>query len=941
MATVDQFLQHLTESGLFSDFELRALLERQSAANLSEDARELRDELVRKDLLTPYQAEAIYQGHPQRLVIGDNYIIQDLIGSGGMGMVFRAKHRLMKKEVALKVLTSNAMNDEEAIARFYQEVVVASALDHRNIVQARDAGLSKDVHYLVMEFVRGNDLQQIVQREGPLAAGQAVNCIIQAAQGLAHAHKQRVIHRDIKPANLLLNDEGLIKILDMGLARINNPLGSVGDSHKGLTLPGSIMGTVDFMAPEQAADTTKADARSDIYSLGCTLFYLLTGNPVYDGSTAMMKLIAHRESAVPSLRSIRDDVSAELDQVFQKMVAKKADDRYQSMQEVINALEPCRTESEAQTRETVTQFLSPEVRGVLAGIQNTRTGKTSDTNVQQRTPGEPAKTAPKPETGMSQIEKDLFGDEASTREVKSPFADPPAVAEKPPKRSRTEAAPPDQTEVTQPSQGSSLAKLAQTDTGHTFLMLMVAVVAIGAGASVLLLDTAEMLLSLFVLAAVMVLILLFRPSARRLVITNPARPLTQSVEGAPRTGTSQRRAERETPAPKPSEPKPAESKSAAPDVEDLEESEQTLDAKLILSQREQKEILETFDVDAEDLTAGRAGMSEVTNPSASASKSITRRRLSESLPGDIPRPLIAPFEAAAAAKQRKRWASFLGIPAEVVNSVGTRMLLIPTGEFLMGSPQMEEGHSQDEKQHPVRLTQPYFLGAHPVTVGEFWKFVNDTGYRTDAENDPKGGYGFDASRGKLEQSPNFSWRDPGFAQSDNHPVVNITWNDAVSFCQWLSKRERITYRLPTEAEWEFACRAGTESRYFCGDDPEFLVKYGNVADGSTRAKFPQWPTITSFGGFIFTAPVESFAANAFGLHDMHGNVWEWCADRYGKNYYSESPLMDPLGPEKGDNRVLRGGSWMNAPLLTRSAKRLNQRPNQFFIANGFRLAATP
>jgi formylglycine-generating enzyme required for sulfatase activity len=315
--------------------------------------------------------------------------------------------------------------------------------------------------------------------------------------------------------------------------------------------------------------------------------------------------------------------------------------------------------------------------------------------------------------------------------------------------------------------------------------------------------------------------------------------------------------------------------------------------------------------------------------------------LSESLPGDIPKALIAPFDATAAAKQRKRWASFLGIPAEVVNSVGTRMALIPTGEFLMGSPLMEEGHAPDEKQHPVRLTQPYFLATHPVTVGEFSKFVSDTGYKTNAENDSRGGYGFDNLKAKLEQKPVYSWRDPGFAQSDNHPVVNITWNDAVAFCQWLSKRERITYRLPTEAEWEFACRAGTESRYFCGDDPESLVKYGNVADGSTRAKFPQWPTISSFGGFIFTAPVESFQPNAFGLHDMHGNVWEWCADRYGKAYYSESPLMDPQGPDKGDNRVLRGGSWMNAPLLTRSAKRLNQRPNQFFIANGFRLAATP
>ena len=297
MATVNQFLQHLTESGLFSDDDLRALSDRVSAGDGSEDAKMLANELIENNKLTSYQAEAIYQGHPHRLVIGRNYVIEDLIGSGGMGMVFRARHRRMRRTVALKVLTSQAMDDEEAIRRFYQEVEVAATLDHRNIVRAFDADESKGVHYLVMEYVRGNNLQQIVQREGPLSTGQAVNCILQAAQGLAHAHGKNVIHRDIKPANLLLNSDGLVKILDMGLARINNPLGDTDATRPGLTMPGSIMGTVDFMAPEQAADTSKADARSDIYSLGCTLYYLLTGKPVYDGSTAMVKLISHREIA--------------------------------------------------------------------------------------------------------------------------------------------------------------------------------------------------------------------------------------------------------------------------------------------------------------------------------------------------------------------------------------------------------------------------------------------------------------------------------------------------------------------------------------------------------------------------------------------------------------------------------------------------------------------
>lgn len=360
-SSVQEFLKNLAESGLLSNDDLRALRDRWSERDGTEDAKPLADDLVENDKLTPYQAEIIYQGRQHELLIGRNYIIEDLIGRGGMGKVFRARHRRMRRTVALKVLSSLTRGDKEATNRFYQEVVVAATLNHRNIVQAYDADESDGVHFLVMEYVRGNDLQQIVQREGPLAVGQAVNCIIQAAEGLAHAHKQGVVHRDIKPANLLFSSEGLVKILDMGLARIHNPLSDPAAKQASLTMPGSIMGTVDFMGPEQAADTTKADERSDVYSLGCTLFYVLIGRPVYEGATAMIKLIAHRESPIPSLCELREDVSPELDTVFRKMVAKQPEDRYQTMQEVVRCLSPSRTESDAETRNTVAQNLSPEI----------------------------------------------------------------------------------------------------------------------------------------------------------------------------------------------------------------------------------------------------------------------------------------------------------------------------------------------------------------------------------------------------------------------------------------------------------------------------------------------------------------------------------------------------------------------------------------------------
>ena len=172
-------------------------------------------------------------------------------------------------------------------------------------------------------------------------------------------------------------------------------------------------------------------------------------------------------------------------------------------------------------------------------------------------------------------------------------------------------------------------------------------------------------------------------------------------------------------------------------------------------------------------------------------------------------------------------------------------------------------------------------------------------------------------------------------------MVNVSWNDAVAFCKWLSRKEGKTYRLPTEAEWEYACRAGTTTRYYSGDDPETLAKVGNVADATAKAKFPDWKyTIKANDGYVFTAPVGKFKPNAFGLYDMHGNAWQWCADWYGADYYATSPADDPTGPDSGDVRVLRGGSWFDGPSVTRSAIRLGVIPGYGGSSTGFRVART-
>jgi len=351
--TADELKTCLISSRLMMGEEIDDFINGLPAGGRPGDARELATALARNGRLTAYQAQTVYQGQTSGLVFGEHEILEP-IGEGGMGQVFRARHRRLDRAEAVKVLSSKRLDSPEAVARFEQETKAAAKLMHENIVTTYDAGQHDGTHYLAMEYVDGRDLGQIVDNEGPLPVDQAVDYIIQAARGLAYAHGRGIIHRDVKPSNLLLGrDESggpqsaianrqsaIIKVLDMGLARLTEDALTAAKhaETERLTQTGQLMGTVDYMSPEQAEDLQAADHRSDIYSLGCTMYKLLTGHPVYDADTSMRRLLAHRDAPIPSLREARRDVPESLEAVFQKMVAKNPDDRYQSMDEVIAAL---------------------------------------------------------------------------------------------------------------------------------------------------------------------------------------------------------------------------------------------------------------------------------------------------------------------------------------------------------------------------------------------------------------------------------------------------------------------------------------------------------------------------------------------------------------------------------------------------------------------------
>lgn len=329
-------LQHcLAAIGLLSEREATALLEKIPAAARPQNAKAFAGDLVRLGKLTKLQASGLLQGKLKYLVLGE-YLLLEKIGQGGMGQVLKAEHRRMKRLVALKVLATKSMSDPDAVRRFQREVEAAARLIHPNIVTAFDANVTEGVQFLVMEFVDGNDLASLLKSGGPFSVEKAVDCVLQAARGLAFAHENGIVHRDIKPGNLLIDKRGTIKILDMGLARLQIAEGTADGE---LTTAGQIMGTVDYMAPEQALDTKNADGRADIYSLGCTLYRLLAGAPLYEADTFMKKVLAHRELPIPLLTEVRADIPPALDTIFCKMVAKKADERFQTMGAVVAALE--------------------------------------------------------------------------------------------------------------------------------------------------------------------------------------------------------------------------------------------------------------------------------------------------------------------------------------------------------------------------------------------------------------------------------------------------------------------------------------------------------------------------------------------------------------------------------------------------------------------------
>ena len=337
---VESFVKVVERSRLVATAELEKITQSSADGELTADS--LAEKLIGDGQITRWQAAKLLQGRHKGFFLG-KYRLQELLGKGGMSSVYLAEHSVMRRNCAIKVLPFKHLDQKGYIDRFYREAQAIAALDHANIVRAYDVDHYEDpeggpvVHYLVMEYVDGLDLQELVESDGRLDPGVAAAVMLQAAEGLQHAHDGGFIHRDIKPGNLLVDQRGVVKILDLGLARLfgenENETGSVTKDNNQ-----KVLGTADYLSPEQALDSHEVDPRTDIYSLGCTFYFLLLGHPPFEGGTLAQRLMAHQTKDVPPIRKERPEVPESLTNIVDRMMSKSPGDRYQTAEELVKAI---------------------------------------------------------------------------------------------------------------------------------------------------------------------------------------------------------------------------------------------------------------------------------------------------------------------------------------------------------------------------------------------------------------------------------------------------------------------------------------------------------------------------------------------------------------------------------------------------------------------------
>lgn len=945
-----------------------------------------------------------------------DYRIVEKIGQGGMGTVYRALHERLGKTVALKVLPEALLRDRQAVERFDREMLAIGGLDHPNVVRATDAGEAGDRRYLVMEFVDGADVASLASRHKRLPVNIACEIARQAAIGLQHIHEQGLVHRDVKPSNLMLeinSNASTVKLLDLGLARLHAPAEE--NLGRPLTQTGQLIGTFDYMAPEQtmAADV---DIRADIYGLGSTLYRLLAGRAPFAGEefkTPGRKIVALAQEEPTPVREFRDDVPVELAAVLDRMLAKEPEDRFQTPGEAATALMPyCENaelsrlvdgdsglvlpapvesldrtvpwqQTSAKTYRRKLQRIAIAVMlalfvGAVAIIQFiTAEGEWRLTTldpgqeVMIRNGGEVVEqltvtsrndvlTARFGEyeaivkdadgiTVMAGTVEFLRGEEAVAR---LEYVGPPQDAH----GNNSES-------IDSHAEDASVSRprfALEFDDVHDFVHIRS-----------LHSDSGPLTVELFLRRDVAEDSIIFgmwgdresllkhagfhnigfyvededgeswhlaRGSAWRMrnghfvhvagvfdgresaVFIN-GKKLGYRRPGESRKwisgqfaqigqeGKSFRGAVREIHVSSVARYQ----ESFIPPKQRFEPDEHTL--ALYHCDEGQGEILKDSSGNRYDGRIHGASWIRLDDDAPSPEPQDTFD-WADHLPTDAPEPAKAPFNTDEAKGHQIAWAEHLGLPVErdiqLPGEQSLKMVLIPPGEFLMGTSDEDqvtllhytESRSDEFESkcivsegpaHVVRITRPFYLGKYEVTQAQ-WNAIT----------------GEERAFHKVGPS---------------HPADALSWDDVpplLSRLNEISIDSGLTFVMPTEAQWEYACRAGSTGLWHFGDTSEGLEQYAWYLGNSE----------------LTSHPVGQLLPNAWALHDMYGNLQEWCADRTELEYYVDASSVDPTGLAEGEERVRRGGAASLHEQWSRSASRVWAGQSGRGLSFGFRMAAT-
>jgi formylglycine-generating enzyme required for sulfatase activity len=869
-----------------------------------------------------------------------NYAPVRELGRGGMGVVYEAVNLRTDRKAALKVLiTPGGSASEVAVARFHVEARAAGRLKHKNIVEVLDQDQDPETgqQFLAMALVEGETLWDKVRRDGALDEARGVEVFLELADALTHAHGEKVLHRDLKPQNVILDalNKDRPMITDFGLAKLQG-------EDLNLTQDGpTLIGTPGFMPPEQAGTGIPIDHRADIYSLAATLYFALTGKPPFKAPSlpAVLNLVVHEAPQAPS--QIISGFSHDLETIVLKCLLKRPDDRYSSASELKDDLLRFQAKEaiEARRLPPLVRFARWAQGNVLTAATLALTvvallGAAAFSAIVARRHDEGVTKVTKLQENVKQQQQKFEEKDREVTQREEEVAAKIEEIEKLPPTLEIQAPADSSQPDTEPALTAKRAidvRLWVPDDDLATLTLN--------GAAVPTAESKGYFETSWVLEQE-------GKNVAELVATDTNGNQTETTLVVVRDTTPPEfTVTLENVLEHSGDPEAFAAVQVAIKLTSTETTPATASVAAAHSATGSRALplVETSAGVWEctvDLSLGPNTLAiQVTD--ALGNTSSPRERVVERVSRRVLRG--ASWELAAA---QRAYALEADLPVIIDGGMGIMFVLIPPGTFVMGCPEDEVGHQPNEDQHPVELSRGYYLSATEVTNAQFRQiFEGDPSFDGHRPSPATGKYTY--PRSKRGQP----WEVA--VDSDELPVVNVLWEQAEDFCRRLGQKMGSTrYRLPSEAEWEYACRAGTQSRWFWGDDPKAAAGFANVAGdqardmlnlGVERERGHSWFPFDD-EAFPLVAPVRSFEPNAFGLFDMIGNASEWCADFLAEYRIDRDDAgvarraLNPKGPETGTRnaRVFRGGSWRSRLPQTRAAYR-SGRGNWKSRTLGFRV----